>query len=617
MSKTAKGKRKKISSNKSEEDNRPSQKKTRQERQHRTTKQTSSNSLPSKSHTKKPKKLRSVGSSSDSCTKKTSDGSPSGNHIKKSNKSPDNYAEKSIKQSGSHTKKPKKSLINNSSSDCTKKPKKLRIDCSSDGHIKKSTDGSLSENLFTDDEDVTACETDSSIDNGNGSTCETDGSESHFACERCGARFTTNGNYKQHLNKTYPCIRGKAHGNNRQKKQPKKVVPKTNPKIVPVYKRDHNGKIMCEICCDKNGDNITFPSVSNYNKHMGTKKHKKNVTMCELGINIVGNGNNTKNVQNSYNRTINNYVIYNTTNEVTLLNLDNTVFDITKLTHFEQYCIFVCNYEHETPYTNLLYILNFKRTSNNYYTALTANKSCPNVPKILDMVMAHCHNLLCTIFNRFRVFLSRSSTIMANKHIYDGLTKSDNYNANKDSVYKYILDNKTKPRNLLARKKRDKPIWNLLSTYFCWKEVITYLDRLIKLRVDFDKPNDTIRWAIEKYIRKNDPDDEKKYRIFFKKIMTRFHFLQVRLMRFDMGNLRPDANSSGDEMAQYFDNNITMVKKRKTRIKIDDHVLNEPRNSCYGGFKTGNKFPRNGYDDSNFSLTDDSDYDPHSGIGPF
>ena len=100
-------------------------------------------------------------------------------------------------------------------------------------------------------------------------------------CQKCGLTFTTKYDHDKHMNRIYPCV-GKKHGNSGKKRttQDKKTKKKQ------VYRRDADGKYVCDTCITKKKEKRTFSNLSNYKKHVNSAKHKKNVTLVKEGIDI-------------------------------------------------------------------------------------------------------------------------------------------------------------------------------------------------------------------------------------------------------------------------------------------------------------------------------------------
>lgn len=378
-------------------------------------------------------------------------------------------------------------------------------------------------------------------------------------CPKCDLAFEKKKDYNKHINKVYPCI-GKKHGNAGKKRS----VKVKEIKIKPALEKDQDGKIICKICVTKDKKPRVFSTAGNFQKHLNTQKHKNNETLVKEGFDIISE------------------------------DYELVDYKIKHLSLFQQYSIFMCDITNNvTPYTKLLDFLIFNSKKPKYnnikrikdtFVMLVDGKWVQGQDKDIKHLVSQCRLMLIAVYDRLRFFLSRETSTLAVKYIYDGLQTSEEYKKTLDSVRKHILSkepgNELTPIGLKIPRKSDDARWKGLSKHFNWDGVSSYIKWMITKKIKFNKNANKILLAIRRYIECND-NSIKGYEGFLNDLKVRLDFIRYRHFQFIAKNVS-NKEYSGDEMERYSRSFVNYGKLGF--IRHDDHPKNEPY-CCYSGGK--------------------------------
>jgi hypothetical protein len=386
-----------------------------------------------------------------------------------------------------------------------------------------------------------------------------------YKCKKCGYTTEYKSHYNNHLNKINPCFPKKNKQDHNDSSSDDEKKPKQK------ISSENNNRHNCSVC------DVSFARKDALVRHFKSVTHTNNIKKNNIKITNNGDNNqNTINIDNSM----------HITNNITIISpaihdyLHNSINDLSL---FEQYLIFSYNITVNcTPYTTLLDYLNFNPNKPEYHNILykNLNKNFLDIhdgddwiignSNLIEKLIANQRTLLCSIFNKFRIFLGRRSHIFGIKHLYNGLYCDEDYIQTNKKFKKYIEDNnnlkehkkvgddlkihiynKSKTKKPLTYtnenipQNRDHPIWKSLSKTFDWNETVSFITEMESLGINFNSNLEVIRYTLEDVI-KLKKYKSKKYDTFFKKLFDRLSFfINMHLRVQDV--LEDDYNKNGNE----------------------------------------------------------------------
>jgi len=341
---------------------------------------------------------------------------------------------------------------------------------------------------------------------------------------------------------------------------------------------------MTEYKCDLCNQNFRNKR-DNYNSHLKTKKHIANVnkiTTNNDSTNSVISGNKNQIVVSNDSTIVNTYNLNMTPQQVPITPHCYLYYNIKDLTLYEQYLILHSdNSSDANPFTNLMDFLNFNPDKQEYqniaYPTYDKNINLFNGKiwktikiDIIDELISVQQSLIYSIFNKFRIFLSRRTTIFNIKHLYDGLKISDqhkNFINNMKAHIHYNYNNKTSHN--VTPLNSDNPIWKSLSKSFTWDEVTFYIQKMESINIKFSANAYKMNFFIENYLDSH-PNEKKD----FIKIIDR-----LSILIYEYNNQKNAYSSSeSDEIEKHNisskretdNNNQLRIKKEKYREKYPE-----------------------------------------------
>ena len=362
---------------------------------------------------------------------------------------------------------------------------------------------------------------------------------SKYICKKCGYVTKYKSHYNDHINRELPCNPNKIHGNikefiltNKNDKKTKETIQYDTPDS-NISEKKHT----CTIC------NMSFSRKDSLRRHLHeSETHKNNIKHNNTKTKIIGDNNTSTNIHKQIINTDNviNNIDNSTTNNINVIlppQIHNYCYNnINDLSLFEQYLLFSYNISIDsTPYTSLLDYLNFnpdkpqyhninyKNINKNIFDIYNGREWILGTATIIEKLVFSQRILLCSIFNKFRIFLGRRSHLFGIIHLYNGLHCGNEYKKMHNDI-KMHLYNKRNMNQLdytdeNIPKNRDHLIWKSLSKTFEWNEVISFITKFDELGISFDDNLDRIKINLEKCI-----DKSKKMRIFFEKLIKRINF---------------------------------------------------------------------------------------------
>jgi len=350
-----------------------------------------------------------------------------------------------------------------------------------------------------------------------------------------------------------------------------------------IFSESDDEIFMCHLCNVKCGRKDTL------DRHCRTSaKHKNNIKKQKAIVNgnmnsvIVGNNNTIKTTNKNY--------------TVNVIKLPNSFLDVSidDLSLLNQYFILVSG---NRPYQNILDNLNFHPDKSKHHNIEYENAkflklhngnnsfSSPIDDAIKDIIMTD-RELLCAIFNRFRIFMGTRIHKQNTYHLYSGLPCCKPEYKNLSSAIKRHISNKqgdkTYPK--VSDKNipnKDDPVWDHLSKTFSWNETSTYINKLLEINIDLDRTLGDIKKDIIAYIKKCEGEQKKTESKFFNKLLNRLALLSYRY------NYPQDSQSSSgtDEQKKYVrhrkkinnqpissDSDTEPIRKKKKVSKFNDEI---------------------------------------------
>jgi len=321
---------------------------------------------------------------------------------------------------------------------------------------------------------------------------------SKYICDKCGLCTDRKSDFLDHQNKKFMCSPEKIHA------RTKKVV---NINDIPIkMETPAEDEFVCLVC------NKKLTTKFNLDRHMKSLEHKKNMEIhgndnIMIKGDIKGDHNNVKNIIHKENFNIH-LQCAKETHKYTYYNIDD-------LTLLEQYMALTNTvFPENTPYDILTNLTNFNPNKPKYdnIKSINTNKNEMNVydgERIINSSGDHVSFMiinqrlvLCEIYNKFRMFLSRKANIRNIKHLFNGLEISKKHK-------KLIKDMKRHIRNKLNETKKDisiegnKQIWVSISKSFNWDDVVKYIKEMEEIRIDFNDNLGDIRESLQVYSKKN------------------------------------------------------------------------------------------------------------------
>ena len=337
-----------------------------------------------------------------------------------------------------------------------------------------------------------------------------------YYCDNCPYITNSKSHYDDHVNRIFPCSADNMHKN-----------------IKPLQES------RCDVC------NKTFSNKASL------KRHNNNYHINSHDSNNISNDTNNGNINllrtidgpihvenNAYNG--NTYISNNNIGNI-IINTDKygihsyQYVNINDLTILEQYLSLAYGV---VPYRNILDNLNFHPDKPQYHNIRPYGKKELRmydgkmwinevVYFAMESIIDTGRTLLCSIFNRFRIFLGIRYHRYQLYHLYTGLPCCTKEYKSLTSEILCHLNNKIDPKkypNITEKNipPKNDPIWHHLSKTFTWDEVENYLVEMDKMGINFDKDLFDINQQIIGYIKQN---PNKKLRILFKKMVNRIKIL--------------------------------------------------------------------------------------------
>jgi len=250
--------------------------------------------------------------------------------------------------------------------------------------------------------------------------------------------------------------------------------------------------------------------------------------------------------------------------------------DIGDLSLHEQYFILVSG---NKPYQNVLDNLNFHPDRPKYHNIQYEDKKTMLVHDgtkqfseiILDAVsdiITTDRELLCVIFNRFRIFLGTRMHKQHTYHLYSGLPCcKPEYKKLSSEIIRHIRKNRGDKTYPDVSDKNMPPdndqIWSHLSKAFTRDEIFAYLSRLLELDIDLNKPLGDIKKAVVTHI-SGSGENKKKELVFFEKLLYRLDMLAHRYHKF----LESQSSSNSDDFREY----VRDKKKKEGKTEPGKHL---------------------------------------------
>lgn len=390
-------------------------------------------------------------------------------------------------------------------------------------------------------------------------------------CPKCFIVFKDKDKYENHVGRDTDCTE-RVHGNTKSQQE---LPPHEN---------------ICKICDPE----YIFGSKRNYEDHLKTKKHLKNVEMNGGTIDVVD-----KSVYIYIdNRTIiYNYSVYPFFHydiaDLTMYQQLGVLTDIGSLTNID---------EKSSPYVTLLSILNLNKEKKKYHNIYCTDPLKKKI-RIFDgtnerpvshemihtkRIVEEQRKIICDIYNRFRFFISRSSSVFSSKYLFDGLPISDTYPQNNKMIKRYICDHVI-GKSVLPNENTpvgEYLIKKSLSKHFTWKMTLTYITVMEQIGVDFSHNINKIARRIKKYINTNE-----ECASFFVPLFVRFEHLRKKMVQAAFGYAANNSDISGNEMfeAIYMGPSAGNCKPFK-KVALDDHSSYVSQNTFYGSKASGVPF---------------------------
>jgi len=377
-----------------------------------------------------------------------------------------------------------------------------------------------------------------------------------YQCDNCEYASNSKRSYEAHINRIFPCSPNNLHKNTKQVKD-----------------------IKCELC-DKN-----FTTGFSLNRHNNTchadtinKSNVSNANTVEGDPTI--NNTTTKasyNTSDSHNTNIENI-------ETLIINIDKTDLhkylyaNINDLSILEQYLSLAYGI---IPYRNIMDNLNFHPDKPQYHNIKpdTTKKIYvyngvewinERIDDAIGGIIKTGRTILCSIFNRFRLFLGIRYHKYHIYHLYTGLPScKKEYKTLADQIMCHI-GNKKGPKRYPEFTDKNKPdandpIWQHLSKTFTWNEVQTYLIEMDKMDINFDQNLSNINKQIISYIKAN---NDKKMQALFKKLVDRIKLLVSQY------EVKPDSTSSSESVES--DNDEDRISQRRPTDTFEKEIESIP-----------------------------------------
>jgi len=390
-------------------------------------------------------------------------------------------------------------------------------------------------------------------------------------CDDCLVSFKDKDAYEDHIKRTTDCTQG-VHGNTKSQKD--------KPKMTYV----------CEIC----NPDYTFSGKRERERHDKSKKHAKNVAMNGGTINIVDK---STHIYVDNRTIIHNYSVY-----------PFFRYDITDLTMYQQLGVLtdigslIDIGEKSSPYVTLLSLLNLNKEMKKYHNIYCTDPQKKKIKifnGITDTPVSHelihtkqiaegQRTIICEIYNRFRFFLSRRSSVFSSKYLFDGLPESETYPQNNKMIKRYICDH-TIDKSVLPNENTpagEYLISKSLSKHFTWRMTVIYITAMEQIGINFSHNINKIARCIKKYVNANE-----ECASFFVPLFIRFEHLRKKMVQAAFGYAVNNSDTSGNEMMEpvYMGpsaGNGVPFKK----VALDDHSSYVSQNTFYGSKASGIPF---------------------------
>lgn len=423
---------------------------------------------------------------------------------------------------------------------------------------------------------------------------------STYNCEKCEYCTRSKYNLRRHQKNEFGCAYLKK---NNEPESEEDLNLSNATEDMPTKKQT---SFTCNIC------NKTFTRKDKLKQHIETTiMHKRNLdiynsTMKNVKINC---DNNTTNIVNNsmvlninYTQPISGAKIY-----------DYMHTDINDLTLFEQYRLFCHNASIGcSPIKTFLDNFQLNPEREEYHNVRYQNVRTKNVDIYdgqdwcagnfdnIQNVIDGLDTLLCSIFNRFRIFLGRRSHVYGIKNLYNGMKCKRGIKKTNEDVRLHIHnkgERKQAPiytdKNIPAN--RDHQVWKSLSKTFEWDEVVRIITIMDRFKISFDDNLAVMRDKInDKISRSRDPQ---KSEIFFAKFKDRISYFICEYMFPDRKNVAvSSASDELDEYHKYYDDrnkipyNDRNHGKQIERKHLDNHNEMSSNVRHHGARKIGRKF---------------------------
>jgi len=212
--------------------------------------------------------------------------------------------------------------------------------------------------------------------------------------------------------------------------------------------------------------------------------------------------------------------------------------NINDLPLFQQFVILATG---DISYKNILDNFNFHPDKKEYhnieYRNLKSNtiylhdgnkQITEDAKKGIEDIITINRSLLCSIFNRFRIFMSSNLHKILIAELYASLPCCKREYKTLTSVIKHHIYNKRGIKTYPIMPDEGSSFWDCLIKTFELNEVVGYLTRMIEIGVDFDSDLVTIYNTIRKYVKQCDDEQRLLEQKYFDKLLDRIEFLRMK-----------------------------------------------------------------------------------------